>query len=843
MPASKTSGPKPADVFREALLSRLKIEVPPPDTPQASRLADFIACMNPYYERVPHTELLCDYLEAVERGDIRRLIINIAPRHSKALALDTPVPVPTGWKTMGELCVGDEVFDDIGNPCHITWVSPVWQNRPVYKVITDDGDEIVADKDHQWRARLSGGYPVFKLHTTEVLARKRGKRAMIVRARPLQLPELSLPIAPYTLGLWLGDGTSVRAEMTSSLEDQEFLKAEVNRDGYRATPHVGICGDFRTQLRRFGLLGNKHIPAEYLRSSQQQRMALLQGLIDSDGGISAKGQITYTSVNRNLAEGVQELARSLGVKASFHTRRAWLYDKDCGDYFAVSFYMADAARLPRKNIRCRNGKKTLNAYVRAIPHGMADTVCIEVDSPSHLFLVGRSMTPTHNSFHVSDHLPAFYLGRHPRNKVILASHTAQLAYDSSRRNRDHFKDSLWPFPNAQLHPNVQAATKWETTVGGECFAVGVGGAIPGHGAHVLIIDDPVAGPDEADSPIIREKIWLWYIQAARPRLQPGGCIILMHTRWNEDDLVGRILNTKDGGNWEVLSLETVCTDKEKDPLHREVGEYLWPSWYDADELPHPDKGDIDTRGWLAQYQQAPVHEHGNMFHRDWWERYDLHVLELAGLRASFTTIDSSFKDGVENDFSVMATWGMFEGRAYLMDLWRAQVQYPQLLKASRDVYAKWHVPLIIEDKASGQSLIQSLGQPDRDKPAIPVIAQPIDRNHSKVSRAERITRYVEAKLAYLPEDEPWVGDFIEEHASFPNAKHDDQVDTTSIALRRLFLGATRPEEFADFRYKNQSPLVRVSTWRNRQKVAKQAEAEQYIKYLEERDEMLRLGRK
>ena len=451
-----------------------------------------------------------------------------------------------------------------------------------------------------------------------------------------------------------------------------------------------------------------------------------------------------------------------------------------------------------------------------------------------------NMPPRHGkSFCVSDHFPAWYLGRNPRNKIILASHTAQLAFDSSRRNRDHFKDALWPFPKATLSPVSQAATKWETSVGGECFAVGVGGAIPGHGAHCLIIDDPIAGIDEADSPVIRDKTWKWYLNDARPRLQPGGSIILMHTRWNEDDMVGRILESKDSKNWTVLSLATVCEDPETDPLHRKLGEYLWPAWFDENELPHPDKGDIDTRGWMAQYQQRPVHEVGNMFHRDWWKRYDPESLKQLGLHASFTSIDSSFKSGVENDFSVMATWGVFEGRAYLMDLWRGQVQYPELVRAARDVFAKHRVPLIIEDKASGQSLLQSLSQPDGIHPAIPVIAQPIERNQSKVSRAERVTRYVEGKAVFIPDNVPWVGDFIEEHASFPNGKHDDQVDTTSIALRRIFLGATRPEEFADFRYKREAPERGRSRWRERQLEIRRAQAEEYYKMLEEQDQRLR----
>ena len=236
-----------------------------------------------------------------------------------------------------------------------------------------------------------------------------------------------------------------------------------------------------------------------------------------------------------------------------------------------------------------------------------------------------------------------------------------------------------------------------------------------------------------------------------------------------------------------------------------------------------------------------MNEVGNMFHRNWWKRYDMAALRVMGLRPSFIAVDSSFKDGVSNDYSVMAVWGQMNGKAYLMDLWRAKVEWSQLLDASRDIFSRWHVPLVIEDKASGQSLIQALSSPSDMRPAIPAIAQPIERNQSKISRAERVSGYVEAGGAWLPQDAPWAQDFIEEHATFPQAKggHDDQVDTTSIALRRIFLGAHRPDEFADFRYRQTKPQDRArSKWTEAQKEAKRRIADEYARQLEEGDDYL-----
>ena len=486
---------------------------------------------------------------------------------------------------------------------------------------------------------------------------------------------------------------------------------------------------------------------------------------------------------------------------------------------------------------------TINPYYERAPHAHLLAQHLEAVERGEIRRLIINMPPRHGkSLHVSEYFPAWYLGRNPRKKVILASHTAELAYTASRRNRDHFKDALWPFPKVQLSAAAQAATKWETSVGGECFAVGVGGAIPGHGAHVLIIDDPISGVEDADSILIREKMWKWFISDARPRLQPGGSIILMHTRWNEDDMVGRILNSKGAGDWTVLSLAAICDDPEHDPLGRKEGEPLWPAWYDAEELTSVENEEIDLRGWMAQYQQRPVHEAGNMFHRDWWQEYDPAVLQLMGLKPSFSSVDSSFKDGVENDFSVIATWGVLDGKAYLMDLWRARVQFPQLVDAARNVFGKWRAPLVIEDKASGQSLVQALSQGDMNHPSIPVIPQPIEKNQSKISRAERVTRYVEAKRAYLPKDAPWKLDFVEEHAVFPNGKHDDQVDTTSIALRRIYLGPVRPDQYPSLRYAGAERPTGRTHWRERQQAAKKEQAEEYYRMLEEQELALRGGR-
>ena len=371
-------------------------------------------------------------LEGLASGRFDRLMLLLPPGSAKALALDTPIPTPEGWCAMGNLRVGDRVFDENGQPCSVVRVSPVWRDRPVYRVRTDCGDEIIADADHEWRVRLcrKPRLPLignalslaralpnrddqtsrFKLKRTWELARTRSKRPLIERAKALELPEAELPIEPYLLGVWLGDGNSAGLRITSSLEDQPWLRGELARLGHLTSDSpvptlFGVVG-VRARFAALGLLndpmhstfGEKHIPPAYLRASSSQRLALLQGLVDTGGTVyRKKGSVTFTSTRLRLASAVRELVRSLGVKAGWFEGRAMLKGRDCGPIYRVNFYHAHAARMPLKAALCRDQHRTPDTYVDMEPAGTGDTVCMEVDSPSHLFLCGRSMTPTHNS--------------------------------------------------------------------------------------------------------------------------------------------------------------------------------------------------------------------------------------------------------------------------------------------------------------------------------------------------------------------------------------------------------------------------------------------------------------
>jgi predicted phage terminase large subunit-like protein len=447
-----------------------------------------------------------------------------------------------------------------------------------------------------------------------------------------------------------------------------------------------------------------------------------------------------------------------------------------------------------------------------------------------------TMPPRHGkSHHCSELFPAWALGRNPRRELVIASHTDKLAERKSEIVQSMLDSPVWPWPHVGIDYKHRGKQLWLTKDGGQVLACGVRGSPVGFGADILIIDDYHRHRMDADSPPIRDSVWSFWQEAGRTRLSPKGVVIILATRWHEDDLIGRLLNSAGASDWTLIDLPAIYDDPTKpDPLGRELGESLWPTRWPVEALPSVDREDIDRRGWEAQYQQRPTATEGNMFHRDWWERYHLDAMMARGLRPKFITVDSAFKTGVANDFSVAAVWGFYEGKAYLMDLWRARVEFPELETGLRDLYDKWHVPIYIEDKASGQSAIQTLARaiPKTEyanaRPAVPVLPWKSPRGSNTRSRADEVTKWVAAHVVYVPFAD-WAQDYIEELASYPAVSHDDQVDVTSMALIELFKGYERPNP-GEFGYNpHEVGQKTVGKWRKAQRAQRRQLAETRMK--------------
>jgi predicted phage terminase large subunit-like protein len=258
---------------------------------------------------------------------------------------------------------------------------------------------------------------------------------------------------------------------------------------------------------------------------------------------------------------------------------------------------------------------------------------------------------------------------------------------------------------------------------------------------------------------------------------PGAVQVLAQTRWHEDDLAGRILNSAGANEWTVLNLPAIA--EEGDPLGRKPGEALWPEWFPIKDLPSVAKGEITSRAFSALYQQTPVPAEGRLFKMAWMDRrYDLR--SRPRFDSLVQSVDSAWKTGPGNDFSCIATWGTDGKDYYLVDCWHGRVEFPELRRIVLEQYEK-HRPhaVIVEQAAAGFAVVQELQQMTK----LPIIGIPA--KGSKESRAEAVTPYFEAGKVLLPVGMPWLEDWINEHLRFPAGKHDDQVDTTSLALCRL----------------------------------------------------------
>ena len=385
----------------------------------------------------------------------------------------------------------------------------------------------------------------------------------------------------------------------------------------------------------------------------------------------------------------------------------------------------------------------------------------------------------------SVHFPAWYHGRYPDANVIACSYGLNLARSFSQDVRDQIMSPSWPFPDVRLKPGRTIKTEWGIDgYRGQHVAAGVGGGISGIPADLLLIDDVIKNAEEAESEVYREKVWDWYWKVANARCHGETIRILVMTRWNDDDLAGRLIDlmTEGGQLWEIIELKELCEEGDDDPLGRAPGEVLWPSRHPKESTDVIRR--TQPRVWFPLYQQTPGDIKGGMFKREWFsERYDPKV--LPDFQMVVQSVDSAFSEDVSADFSVIATWAATRTHLYLLDIWRDRVAYPDLIAAIRDQYDKWKgrglSPWVyIENKASGISAVQTLQRESR----IPAREWKVG-TASKESRAQDVTPWCGTGRVLLPKGAPWVADWIEEHAKFPTGKNDDQVDSTVMAIKRL----------------------------------------------------------
>jgi predicted phage terminase large subunit-like protein len=377
---------------------------------------------------------------------------------------------------------------------------------------------------------------------------------------------------------------------------------------------------------------------------------------------------------------------------------------------------------------------------------------------------------------VSQLFPAWFLGRNPQKSVISCTYGQDVSDDSGRKVRNFALSDISRaiFPALELRAASTSMRRFDSTVGGSYYAVGRGGPVTGRGCDLLICDDLLKDAEEARSELIRKNLHEWYKHVARTRLTSRGAIVLVGTRWHDDDLIGHNLREHPEENWRVLHLPAIA--ETNDALGRQEGEPLWPERFPLVNLEQIRQA-IGPRAWASLYQGRPTDAEGAIFKRDWFRT-------CREMPSSFEKIvqswDCAVKTGAANDYSVGTTWGVTANGYYLLALYRARLEFPELKRQIVRQADEWKPhAILIEDASAGASAIQELKVSTR----FPVLA--IKAEGSKISRAEAVTPMFESGRVFLPDGVAWFGDFTEELCAFPAGAHDDIVDSATMALNYL----------------------------------------------------------
>jgi len=411
-----------------------------------------------------------------------------------------------------------------------------------------------------------------------------------------------------------------------------------------------------------------------------------------------------------------------------------------------------------------------------------------------------NIAPRHGKSELISYLaPAWFLGKYPQKKVIMASHTADLAVNFGRRVRNLVSSDLYKdiFPQVELQVDSKSASRWGTNFNGEYFAIGVGGALAGRGADLFIIDDPHS---EQDAKLGRSDVflpaWEWFQAGPIQRLMPGGAIIVVMTRWSKLDLTGQIINhmikNEDAEEWEVVEFPAIIDDKP-----------LWPEFWTIEELLQK-KASLDVRYWNSQYLQQPTSEEGALIKRDWWQTWEKD--DPPQCEFTIMSLDAAQETNNRADYNALTTWGVFyneETNNYniiLLNAIKKRLEFPDLKKLVLEEYKEWEPDaFMVEKKSNGAALYQEMR-----RMGIPVGEFTPGKGQDKMSRVNAVSDLFSSGIVWAP-NRRWAKDVIEECNDFPSGVNDDLVDSTTLALMRFRQGGfirlpnDEPEEIQYFK--------------------------------------------
>ena len=396
-----------------------------------------------------------------------------------------------------------------------------------------------------------------------------------------------------------------------------------------------------------------------------------------------------------------------------------------------------------------------------------------------------NMPPRHTKSEFASYLlPSWFLGKFPEKKIIQTAHTAELATGFGRKVRNLVSsENYQKVFDTKLSSDSKAAGRWNTHMGGDYFAIGVGGAVTGKGADLLIIDDPHSEQEaKQGNPAVFDNVYEWFTSGPRQRLQPGGAIIIVMTRWSKRDLTGQILKNagKDGvDQWEIIDFPAIMPS----------GTPLWPAFWSKTAL-EALKAELPVAKWEAQYQQNPTSEEGAIIKREQWSIWEKDTPPQC--EYIIQSWDTAFEKNNRADYSACTTWGVFQHpnkqgdmrpNIILLDAFKQRMEFPELKKMALELWKEWEPDtLIVEKRAAGAPLIYEMR-----KMGIPLSEFTPGKGNDKISRVNAISDLFASGVVWCPETR-WAEEVMDELASFPNGDHDDLVDSSSQALMRFRQG-------------------------------------------------------
>ena len=752
-------------------------------------------------------------VQRIENGEKVRIALSCPPQHGKGYPTDFPILTTKGWKKHGDLKIGDYVYNDNGEQVKVIGTQEHYKHSCL-KITFANGEQQVITREHLWKVYFEHDKKVGNKHhrqfipeiietrqLMEILPKCRRSPYVLIN-KPLQNDNKELPIDPYVLGLWLGDGISRGREI---VVDDKDLPYELNGIADRETYEIIKRGknvscirlgnklpngrtDFVNKLKSLNLYGNKHIPTEYLLASEEQRWELLRGLMDTDGCCDKKGNCEFANINKELAYNVYTLLHSLGIKARVGEYNATLYGRYISKKYRVLFNPNNTDyifKIRRKQERLTNKVRKdrqdkFKYFIKSIEEVDDEIVsCISVDGG--MYLSGYELIPTHNSMTLTEALPSWFMGRNPDLRCIVTAYNADVAEKFGDKNRQLVKTFGKDIFGIEISDSQDNKTLWDLKkhMGG-LYSTGLGGSLTSNNGALIIVDDPFKSELEANTQSIRDAVWSNFTSAVMTRQRgAGNGIIVIHTRWHEDDLIGR-LKKLDDGEWIIINIPCIWEKGIDKMLGRKIGETLCPELGFDSKWAESMKKTIGLKQFNALYQGEPYTEGGELIKRSYIQTYDSKTRPSV-FEELVLSCDLSFGGTKSNNDPVcLSVWGRLGGNHYLLECVNKKMTFTQTLDSIRVLCGKYPqmIKKIIERKANGSATIEVLNKEIGGFVAFDVGAK------SKVERLELCLPYFEAGNIFFPDERlcPEIEELTQQLLRFPKSTHDDFVDTISQYL-------------------------------------------------------------